>query len=128
MRIGWSRSDKMVAPFVVDSKMTRGGFLANLEQGLKPTLKRGDIVIRGNLPARKVSLRRKSLIPRLRGCFICRKFSPDLNPIEQAFSKWKARPPNEPFLVFAEGSENRLPPSAASECRNYFTHAGYVST
>src|SRR5271169_1711784 len=37
------RHDKMVAPFVVDGPMTRATFLTYLEQGLGPTLKRGDI-------------------------------------------------------------------------------------
>jgi transposase len=37
------------------------------------------------------------------------KYSPDLNPIEQAFSKLKAllrRPPSEPFHISAAGSAN----------------------
>ena len=47
------RHDKMVAPFVIDGPMTRATFLAYLEQGLRPTLKHGDIVIIDNLPAHK---------------------------------------------------------------------------
>ena len=45
--------------FVVDGPMTRATFLAYLEQCLRPTLKRGDIVIIDNLPAHKGVLWRR---------------------------------------------------------------------
>ena len=84
------RHDKMVAPFVVDGPMTRATFLAYLEQGLGPTLKRGDIVIIDNLPAHKgVAVEKAIKTARARLLYLP-KYSPDLNPIEQAFSKLKA--------------------------------------
>src|SRR5271157_2602684 len=70
------RHDQMVAPFVVDGPMTRATFLAYLEQGLKPTLKRGDIVIIDNPRPTKLSLWRRSSTLRVRGCFICRNIRP----------------------------------------------------
>src|SRR5271169_3787044 len=59
------------------------------------------------------------------------KYSPDLNPIEQAFSKLKA--------LLRKAAERTIPDLcrrigklvaafSASECKNYFTHAGYAST
>ena len=81
------RHDKMVAPFVVDGPMTRATFLAYLEQGLGPTLKRGDIVIIDNLPTHKgVAVEKAIKTARARLLYLP-KYSPDLNPIEQAFSK-----------------------------------------
>jgi transposase len=60
------------------------------EQGLKPTLKRGDIVIIDNLPAHKgVAVEKVINTARARLLYLP-KYSPDLNPIEQAFSKLKA--------------------------------------
>ena len=47
------RHNKMVAPFIVDGAMNRASFLTYLERCLRPTLKRGDIVIFDNLPAHK---------------------------------------------------------------------------
>ena len=125
------RHDKMVAPFVVDGPMTRATFLAYLEQGLKPTLKRGDIVIIDNLPAHKgVAVEKVINTARARLLYLP-KYSPDLNPIEQAFSKLKA--------LLRKAAERTIPDLcrrigklvaafSASECKNYFTHAGYAST
>ena len=125
------RHDKMVAPFVVDGPMTRATFLAYLEQGLKPTLKRGDIVIIDNLPAHKgVAVEKVINTARARLLYLP-KYSPDLDPIEQAFSKLKA--------LLRKAAERTIPDLcrrigklvaafSASECKNYFTHAGYAST
>ncbi len=84
------RHDKMVAPFVVDGPMTRATFLTYLEQCLKPTLKCGDIVIIDNLPAHKGDAVKKVIKTARARLFYLPKYSPDLNPIEQAFSKLKA--------------------------------------
>ena len=81
------RHDKMVAPFVVDGPMTRATFLAYLEQCLRPTLKRGDIVIIDNLPAhRGVAVEKAIKTARVRLLYLP-KYSPDLNPIELAFQQ-----------------------------------------
>src|SRR5271155_6007838 len=125
------RHDKMVAPFGVDGPMTRAIFLAYLEQGLKPTLKRGDIVIVDNLPVHKgVAVEKVINTARARLLYLP-KYSPDLDPIEQAFSKLKA--------LLRKAAERTIPDLrrrigklvaafSASECKNYFTHAGYAST
>src|SRR5450830_984107 len=84
------RHDKMTAPFVVDGPMTRATFLAYLEQCLVPTLNRGDIVIIDNLPAHKGIAVPKTIKTARARLLYLPKYSPDLNPIEQAFSKLKA--------------------------------------
>lgn len=125
------RCDRMVAPFVVDGPMTRATFLAYLEQCLRSTLKRGDIVIIDNLPAHKGLAVEKAIAAARATLLYLPKYSPDLNPIEQAFSKLKA--------LLRKAAERTVPALyrrigklvakfSARECTNYFTHAGYAST
>ena len=125
------RNDKMVAPFVVDGPMTRTTFLTYLEQCLRPTLKRGDIVIIDNLPAHKGDAVEKVIKTARARLLYLPKYSPDLNPIEQAFSKLKA--------LLRKAAERTIPglcrrigkllgAYSARECANFFAHAGYAST
>ena len=125
------RHDKMVAPFVVDGPMTRAAFLAYLEQCLGPTLKRGDMVIIDNLSAHKGIAVERAIKAARASLLYLPKYSPDLNPIEQAFSKLKA--------LLRKAAERTVPglcrrigklfaAFTATECKNYFANAGYVST
>ena len=102
-----------------------------MEKCLVPTLSQGDIVVMDNLPAHKgarVEQLIKSAGAELR---YLPPYSPDLNPIEQAFSKLKtllrkenARGPEEVERSIGE-LLSRLTPT---ECRNFFNDAGYTST
>jgi transposase len=65
-------------------------FLAYVEQILAPTLKRGDIVIMDNVSVHKVAGVREAIAARGASLFYLPPYSPDLNPIEQFFSKLKA--------------------------------------
>ena len=125
------RNNKMVAPFVVDGPMTRATFLAYIEQCLRPTLKRRDTVIIDNLPAHKGDAVEKAVKAAHASLLYLPKYSPDLNPIEQAFSKLKA--------LLRKAAERTVPglwrrigkllaTFSARECKNYFRHAGYAST
>jgi transposase len=125
------RHNKMVAPFVVDGPMTRATFLTYLEHCLKPTLKRGDIVIIDNLPAHKGDAVQKVIKTARARLLYLPKYSPDLNPIEQAFSKLKA--------LLRKAAERTIPglcrrigkllgAFSARECANFLAHAGYAST
>jgi len=80
------RSRAMVAPLVLDGPMNATAFIAYLKQCLVPTLKRGDIVMMDNLPIHKVAGVREVI--EAAGANLP-KYSPDLNPIEQALSKFK---------------------------------------
>ena len=125
------RHDKMVAPFVVDGTMTRDTFVAYLEQCLRPTLKRGDIVIIDNLPAHKgVAVEEAIKASRARLLYLP-KYSPDLNPIEQAFSKLKSllrKAAERTVTGLCRRIGKLIAEFSARECTNYFTHAGYAST
>ena len=109
--------------------MTGPTFLAYVEQCLAPTLKRKDIVVMDNLPTHKVAGVREAIEARGAKLRYLPQYSPDLNPIEMAFSKLKA------FLrKVAERTVRRLcrrigsfaRSLSALEAVNYFRHAGYA--
>src|SRR5439155_15581798 len=79
--VGGLRLGGMTAPMVLDGAMDGPAFLAWIEQMLAPTLEPGDIVVMDNLPAHKPDAVRAAIEA---------PYSPDLNPIEMAFSKFKA--------------------------------------
>jgi len=84
------RIDGLTAPYVVDGAMDGPSFLAYVEQVLSPTLQEGDIVFMDNLRTHKidgVSEAIEAAGPKVR---YLPAYSPDLNPIEQAFSRLKA--------------------------------------
>jgi len=84
------RHRRMVAPFVLEGAMNGTIFVAYLKQCLVPTLKRGDLVMMDSLPAHKVAGVRDVIEAAGATLRYLPKYSPDLNPIEQAFSKLKA--------------------------------------
>ena len=80
----------MTAPMVLDGPMNGPAFLAYVEQMLAPTLRRGDTVIMDNLPAHKVAGVRAAIVGKGARLRLLPPYSPDFNPIENAFSKLKA--------------------------------------
>ena len=84
------RHNKMTAPLVVEGPMTGEMFLAYLEQCLVPTLKRNDIVVMDNLRAHKVTGVQETIVKARATVRYLPKYSPDLNPIEMSYSKFKA--------------------------------------
>jgi len=79
-----------VAPMLLDAPMDGECFLAWVEQMLAPTLRRGDIVVMDNLAAHKVVGVRQAIEARGAELRYLPPYSPDLNPIENAFAKLKA--------------------------------------
>ncbi|HEY5035042.1 MAG TPA: IS630 family transposase [Candidatus Dormibacteraeota bacterium] len=124
------RCDEMTAPLVIDGAMNGETFLAYIEQGLAPTLNRGDIVVMDNLRAHKVAGVKEAIEAVGADLRYLPEYSPDLNPIEMSFSKLKAY-----LRKAAERTQRSLrrrigffvPRLGADECANYFAHAGYVS-
>ena len=80
----------MTAPMVLDGAMDGLAFLAWIEQMLAPTLEPGDIVVMDNLPAHKPDAVRTAIEAAGATLRYLPPYSPDLNPIEMAFSKFKA--------------------------------------
>src|SRR4029453_13876543 len=83
------RRNGMTAPYVSDGSIN-GKFLAYVEQSLAPALKRNDIVVMDNLPAHKVPGVREAIEAVGETGRYLPQYSPDLNPIEMPFSKFKA--------------------------------------
>src|SRR5262252_9427171 len=83
------RFDCLTAPYVIDGAMDGPSFLAYVEQVLVPTLRKGDIVFMDNLRSHKVDGVRQAIEAAGGTVRDLPAYSPDLNPIEQAFSKLK---------------------------------------
>jgi len=122
------RFDGMTAPYVIDGAMDGPTFTAYVVQLLAPTLKKGDIVFMDNLRTHKVDGVRQAIEAVGATVRYLPAYSPDLNPIELAFSKLKtamrkgaARTVKALWKLIG-----RLIKTFASEqCANYFRHAGY---
>ena len=125
------RHDAMVAPMVVEGPITGEMFLAYVEQCLVPTLKRGDIVVMDRLQAHFAAGVREAIEAAGATLLYLPQYSPDLDPIELAFAKFKAL-----LRKAAERSVRSLwrrigsliPKFTPQECANYFRHAGYAAT
>ena len=105
-------------------------FLAWVRQFLVPTLRRGDVVVMDNLSSHKSAAVRKAI--RAAGALLIflPPYSPDLNPIEQAFSKLKTllRKENARTLPQTEAGIGKLLGCVTPlECANYFSEAGYAT-
>lgn len=116
------------APMVLDGPMTGPAFLAYVEQVLIPTLTPGEIVAMDNLPAHKITAVRAAIEKKGAQFFLLPQYSPDLNPIEMAFSKLKTLLRQAPERT-RDGLWRRigelLDRFTPTECANYFTAAGY---
>ena len=83
------RTTGLVAPLVLDSAINGAAFLAYVRQFLAPELSPGDVVVLDNLSSHKVSGVREAIEARGATLLYLPPYSPDLNPIELAFSKLK---------------------------------------
>lgn len=118
----------MTAPMVLDGPMTGAWFQAYVEQILAPTLAPGDIVVLDNLAAHK-NLAAKAAVEAVGATLVfLPPYSPDLNPIENAFAKLKAmlrkaaaRTVDQLWAAIASIIDTFTP----KECANDFAAAGY---
>jgi transposase len=95
---------------------------------LAPTLRRGDVVVLDNLPAHKVPGVREAIAARRAQIFYLPPYSPDMNPVELAFSKLKALLRQEPARTvdaLIERIGQLLDRFLPAECANFFHAAGY---
>ena len=122
------RTTGLTAPMVVDGPIDGAMFLAYVQQQLVPTLRVGDIVILDNLSAHKVSGVRdaiESVGPRL---LYLPPYSPDFNPIETVFSKFKwllRSAADRTVETLLERCGQLIERFTEAECRSHFRHAGY---
>jgi len=120
-----------IAPMVVEGAVNGAIFLAYVEQVLVPELRRGDVVVLDNLSSHTSAGVRTAVEGA--GCrlMFLPPYSPDLNPIENAFSKLKRllRQAAERTVDGLWAAIGRLLDQfSRRECRNYFRHCGYTRT
>lgn len=122
------RHDRLTAPAVFDGAINGELFTAYVEQVLAPTLSPGDIVVLDNLGSHKVKGAREQVEARGARLMFLPPYSPDLNPIEQAFAKFKqlvrsAKPRSRDALW--NQIRVTIGQFAARECANYLANSGY---
>jgi transposase len=124
------RCHGLTAPWIVEGAMDRPAFNLYIETQLAPTLERGDVVILDNLAVHKSACAAEALRARGAWFLFLPQYSPDLNPIEMAFSKLKAHLRAAAAHTF-EALWTALGDICAlfepHECWNFFKAAGYAS-
>ena len=120
--------DGLRAPMVLDGAMNGAAFLAYVEQVVVPEISVGDVVVMDNLSSHRVRGVREAIEGAGAACLYLPPYSPDFNPIEQAFAKLKgllrqvaARTVEGLWQAVAEALDAFSP----EECANYFRNAGY---
>jgi transposase len=124
------RCDRIVAPCVIDGPINGQAFRAYVEQGLLPALSPGDVVIMDNLGSHKGKAIRRAIRAKGAKLLFLPKYSPDLNPIEQAFAKLKTllrKLDARSVEATWKGIGQLLDAFSPDECANYFKNAGYAS-
>jgi transposase len=123
------RIDGLTAPYVIDGAMDGPAFLAYVDQVLVPTLRRGDTVFMDNLRTHKIDGVREAIEAAGAKVRYLPAYSPDLNPIEQAFSKLKAalrKGAARTVQALLKLIGKLIKSFAPTDCTNYFRHAGYA--
>ncbi|EAS50731.1 transposase [Aurantimonas manganoxydans SI85-9A1] len=128
--VGALRCDRLAAPCVFDGPVNGICLRAYVEQVLLPVLKPGDIVVMDNLGSHKSAAIRQLIRSAGASLRYLPAYSPDLNPIEQAFAKIKhwmrmaeKRSIEDTWRHLGALVETIQP----GECANYFANAGYAS-
>ena len=122
------RRSGLVAPWVLEGAMDGDAFKTYTAEILAPTLAPGDIVVMDNLPAHKVAGIAETFAKKKAQLFYLPPYSPDMNPIEMAFSKLKTALRAEPARTIDTLWRRIgiiLDSFTAKDCANYFQAAGY---
>jgi transposase len=118
----------MVAPMVLDGPINGIWFQAYVEQVLVPALSPGDIVIMDNLGSHKGPKVRAAIEAVGAKLLYLPPYSPDFNPIENAFSKLKAllrKAAERTVDALWDRIGALLGEFSPQECANFFAAAGY---
>jgi len=120
----------MGAPFLIEGAVNGEFFAKYVQKVLCPEIKRGDIVVLDNVGVHKNKRAHELIEARGARVLYLPAYSPDMNPIEMAFSKLKARLRGRA----ARESEDLMSALAdilktfsVKQCRNFFRHAQYTS-
>jgi len=124
------RTSGITAPCVFDGAINGERFRAYIEQMLAPALRPHDIVMLDNLTSHKTAGVAEAITAQGAQLVYLPPYSPDLNPIEQAFAKFKAalrkaaERTREGLWQLIGQTLDRFQPQ---ECRNLFKNAGYAT-
>lgn len=124
------RYDHVTAPCVFNGPINGECFLLYVEQFLVPTLKPNDIVIMDNLGSHKAQAIRIAIAKAGARVLFLPPYSPDLNPIEQVFSKLKntlRKALGRSVEAIEAAIAKAITAISKQECQNYLTNAGYAS-
>ncbi|MCA9236896.1 MAG: IS630 family transposase [Planctomycetales bacterium] len=126
--LGAIRVTGFIAPLCVESAINGRVFKAWVEQHLVRELRPGDVVVMDNLSSHKIAGVVEAIEAAGAEVRYLPPYSPDLNPIELAFSKFKRRLRDgarrtQEALVELCGRALEL--FTEPEIRNYFQHCGY---
>jgi len=116
-----SVDDWLLAPMVMDGFFNREIFRAWVQQSLLPTIRPSDGVVMNSLAAHQVSSIRQAIEGSGAKLFYLPPYSPDLNPIEIAFSKLKSLLPKAATCCCALPMENCWKQSTSFCCRSMST-------
>lgn len=122
------RHDHISAPWLIDGPINGERFQLYVEKVLVPSLQPGDIVVMDNLGSHRGKAVRRAIRQAGAKLFFLPKYSPDLNPIEQFFSKlkhWLRKAAERTKDAVCNAIGHILDTVTAAECSNYFTNAGY---
>ena len=129
--VGALRHSGLIAPMVIEGAMNGKAFLAYVRQCLVPTLKRGDIVVMDNLLVHKTPGVREAIEGAGATLAYLPPYSPDLNPIELAYSKlktWLRKLARRNVATLSRAIGAFVPTITKTLAKNYFRHAGYGAT
>src|SRR5690606_15186499 len=128
--LGALRLDRLAAPCVFDGPINGQCFRAYVEQLLVPILEPGDIVIMDNLGSHKSAAIRQMIHAAGARLWYLPPYSPDLNPIEQAFAKikhWMRSAQKRTVEETWRHVGHLVETIQSEECAKYFDNAGYAS-
>jgi transposase len=126
--VGALRSTGMTAPMVTDGAMNGDLFVAWVEAFLVPTLKPGDVVVMDNLASHKRSEVGALIANAGARLLYLPPYSPDLNPIENAFAKLKAllrKAAARTVSSLEAAIAHAIDALTTEECINFFRACGY---
>ena len=126
--IGSVTLDGMGPGLLIEGGVSTAGFEAYVEHVLAPTLRPGQIVAMDNLRQHQGARTRELIEARGAALWFLPSYSPDLNPIEEAFSKLKAllrTAAARTHEALAAAIWAALAAITPADARGYFTHCGY---
>jgi len=128
--IGALRCDRIDAPCVLDQPVNGKSFLQYVKQFVVPTLRTGDVVMLDNLSSHKNRDVRRAIRSAGAKLWFLPSYSPDLNPIEQAFAKLKEllrKAAKRTIDDVCQRIGALLAEFSPAECANYLRSSGYAA-